>query len=367
MAGAKRPDAWIIIITMCILAIGIVMVYSASYATAGETINDTYFFVKRQLLWALVGLVGMYVMSRIDYHIWRLWALPGYLLAIALLGLVLVVGGDVMGAQRWIHVGPLSMQPSEFVKLALINFLAAYLASRRADIERFINGFALPLGLILLAVALIMLEPDLGTSVAIIGIAVMMLYAAGTRIRHLVMLAVAAVPAVYALIRLAPYRMRRFTAFINPWSDPLDSGWNIIQSLLAIGSGGLFGLGLGASRQKYHYLPEQYTDFIFAILAEELGLIGAATLMLLFLVLAWRGYRAALRAPDLFGCLFAVGITTMIALQAFLNIAVVCSIVPATGITLPLVSAGGSSLSITLAGLGVLLNISAAGVSRKEG
>lgn len=366
MAGAKRPDAALFIATIIILTIGLVMVFSASYSTAGQDVNDSLYFIKRQMIWALIGLCLMYVAVRVDYHFWRQFALPGVLAALGLLGLVLVVGNEALGARRWIAVGPVSIQPSELAKLAIINFIAAYVVGRRHLIDRFWLGFAVPIGVAVLAVGLIMLEPDLGTSLAIIGVATLMMFAAGSHMKHILALAASAIPAVVLLILIEPYRMKRLLAFANPWEDPLGTGWNIIQSLYAVGSGGLFGLGLGASRQKFHYLPEQHTDFIFAILSEELGLVGGLVIIALFLVLAWRGYRAALKAPDLYGTMLAVGITTMVVLQAAMNIAVVTSMIPATGITLPLISAGGSSLSITLAGLGVLMNISAAGAVGRE-
>ncbi len=366
MAGARRPDVVLILVTATILLVGLVMVFSASYATAGEDLHDTYYFIKNQLRWAVIGLVVMYIAMRVDYHTWRSLALPGYALALVLLGLVLVIGNEAYGGQRWFRLGPVSVQPSELAKLAIINFIAAYVAGRRAEIGRLWHGFLLPLSAAIIAVGLIMLEPDLGTSLAIIGVSMLMFFSAGARLGHLTALVLAAVPATVLLIILEPYRMRRLMIFPNPWQDAKGAGWNIIQSLYAIGSGGLFGLGLGASRQKFHYLPEQQTDFIFAIIAEELGLVGAAALVALFLVLAWRGYRAALKAPDLYGCMLATGLTTMIVLQAAMNMAVVTSLIPTTGIPLPLVSFGGTSLLVTLAGIGVLLNISAVGVPAKE-
>jgi len=322
----KRPDALIFAVTMAILAIGIVMVFSASYTTANLERGDAFYFIKRQIAWAAIGLCFMLFAMRMDYRFWRPLAWPGFLLSLVLLAAVLMVGDEAMGAQRRLVFGPIGVQPSEIAKLAMVNFLAAYLTAKRHEIGKFTTGFLFPLATVLLITLLVILEPDLGTSIAIMGIAMLMFFAAGTPMRYLLLLASGAIPAVLVLIKVAPYRLRRLTAFINPWQDPLDSGWNIIQSLLAVGSGGLFGLGLGESRQKFHYLPEQHTDFIFAVLAEELGFIGGFFLILLFLTLAWRGYRAALRAPDLYGCLLASGITTMIVLQAALNIAVVIAL-----------------------------------------
>jgi cell division protein FtsW len=214
---------------------------------------------------------------------------------------------------------------------------------------------------------LILAERDFGTSVALGLNAVVMLFAAGAQLWHLGLIALVAVPGLFLLIYLEPYRMRRITSFLNPWADPLGAGWNIIQSLYAIGSGGLFGLGLGAGRQKFAYLPEQHTDFIYAVLGEEMGFLGTATVALLFFVFAWRGYRTALRAPDLYGAMLAVGLTSMIVLQAFINMGVVTGSMPVTGITLPFISAGGSSLLVTLAAIGVLLNVSRAAEEGRPG
>lgn len=357
----RQPDYLLFMTTLALLVVGIIMVFSSSYTTAKLDTGDMYHFIKRQVLWALVGLTFMVVAARIDYRTWRRLGLMGYVISIALLGLVLLVGNEVLGARRWINLGPISVQPSELAKVACINFLAAYMADRRKNLGKFTQGFLFPMGAVALAFGLIMLEPDLGTGVAFMGTAVCMLFASGVRIAYLASIVAMGIPGLALLIIMEPYRMRRLTAFINPWADPQDSGWNIIQSLLAIGSGGLFGLGLGESRQKFSYLPEQHTDFIFAILSEELGFLGSATVVLLFVILAWRGYRAALKAPDFYGSMLATGLTTLIVLQAAVNIGVVTASLPATGITLPLISSGGSSLSVTLASLGVLLNISSAG------
>lgn len=360
-ARGRRPDYVMLAATLALLVIGIIMVFSSSYATAGATTGDPFFFIKRQIIWAVVGLFALTATMRMDYRVWRRLAIPGYLVCVGLLGLVLLVGNEVSGARRWIDLGFVRLQPSELAKLAVINLLAAYAATFRSEIKKFWKGMALPLGAAVLAFGLIMLEPDFGTGFALMLASVSVLYLAGVRPLYLVAACISAVPAAWLLVVTEPYRVRRIMTFLDPWSDPRDSGWNIIQSLLAIGSGGLFGLGLGESRQKFSYLPEQHTDFIFAILAEELGLLGSATVLLLFLALAWRGCRAALQAPDLYGCILAAGLTTMIVLQAFINVGVVSGSLPATGITLPLISSGGSSLVVTLAAIGILLNISAAG------
>lgn len=361
MASERRSDYALLAVTLALLVIGIIMVFSSSYSTAKKETGDMYYFLKRQIMWAILGLLVLAVTARVDYRFWRQWAIPGYVLAAVLLGLVLVVGDETLGARRWIGLGFVTLQPSELAKLAVVNLLAAYIATYRASMRTFLHGIVIPFAPVVVVFGLIMLEPDLGTGVALLGTAALMLFGSGARLEYLLLLGLSAIPPAVWLIKREPYRMRRITAFIDPWADRDDSGWSIIQSLLAIGSGGLFGLGLGESRQKFSYLPEQQTDFIFAVLAEELGFVGSALVLLLFLAIAWRGYRAALKAPDMYGCALATGLTTMITLQAALNIAVVSALLPTTGITLPLISAGGSSLVATLAGIGVLLNISAAG------
>lgn len=356
----RQPDLILFGATLALLVIGIVTVFSASYTTGLREVGDPYYYVKRQLLWAVLGVVAMVVMTRIDYRHLRRWALPGLVVAILLLGLVLVIGSEAGGGRRWIRFGPLGFQPSEFAKLALVNFLAAFIAAQGGKIRRFFSGFLFPMSVVGLIFLLVLAEKDFGTSVAIGLNAVVMLFSAGANMGHLALIGLAALPGLVLLIYLEPYRMRRLTSFANPWADPLGAGWNIIQSLYAIGSGGLFGLGLGAGRQKFAYLPEQHTDFIYAVLSEELGFIGSATVVALFFVFAWRGYRVALNTPDLYGSMLAVGLTSMVVLQALMNIGVVTGSMPVTGITLPLISSGGSSLSVTLAAIGVLLSVSRA-------
>ena len=328
--------------------------------TARREHGRCLYFLKRQVMWAAIGLVVLAVTARIDYDYGAVW--PSRLFGRhSSLVLVLVIGDEALGARRWISLGFVSIQPSELAKLAVVNLLAAYVAVFRTEIRSLVYGIVIPFLPVAVAFVLILMEPDLGTGLALLGTAGLMLFGAGARMDYLFLLALSGIPPAIWLIKREPYRMRRITAFLNPWADKSDSGWSIIQSLLAIGSGGLFGLGLGESRQKFSYLPEQHTDFIFAILAEELGFLGSMLVLLLFVTLAWRGYRAALKAPDVYGCTLAAGLTTMIILQAALNIAVVTALLPTTGITLPLISSGGSSLVATLAGIGVVLNVSAAG------
>ncbi|MGJ7922490.1 stage V sporulation protein E [Neobacillus sp. LXY-4] len=354
------PDLLLMIITFTLLAVGLIMVYSASAVWADYKFNDSFFFAKRQLLFAGVGILAMFFIMNIDYWTWRTWAKVLIIICFVLLVLVLIPGiGNVRnGSRSWIGVGAFSIQPSEFMKLAMIAFLAKFLSERQKLITSFRLGLVPSLALVFTAFAMIMLQPDLGTGTVMVGTCVVMIFIAGARVSHFVGLGMIGVAGFVGLIISAPYRMKRITSFLDPWQDPLGSGFQIIQSLYAIGPGGLFGLGLGQSRQKFFYLPEPQTDFIFAILAEELGFIGGSFVLLLFALLLWRGIRIALGAPDLYGSFLAVGIIAMIAIQVMINIGVVTGLMPVTGITLPFLSYGGSSLTLMLMAIGVLLNIS---------
>lgn len=353
----SAPDFVIIFATLFLLGIGIVMVYSAS-AIVAQKFNDPYFFAKRQLIFAILGITSMYIMMNIDYWVWKKWAKPGFFLSLGLLVLVLVIGIEVNGSKSWLGIGAFGIQPGEFAKLGVVAFLAKWLSDNQKQIVQFRKGLAPALGIPLACFALIMLQPDLGTGTVLMGTAIVMIFAAGARISHFVGLGMIGVAGFIGLVISAPYRIKRITSFIDPWTDPLGAGYQIIQSLYAIGPGGLLGLGLGQSRQKHLYLPEPYNDFIFSIIAEELGFIGGTLVLLLFLLLLWRGMRTAITAPDLFGSLLALGIIGMIAIQVIINIGVVTGMFPVTGITLPFLSYGGSSLTLILTGVGVLLNIS---------
>lgn len=336
------------------------MVYSASQVTAYEKLDDTFYYLKKQLVWALIGIFAMVSVMKIDYWKYKKLAVPFLIIAFILLIIVILpgVGKSVKGAQRWLGVGPLTVQPSEVIKLSLVLFMA-YGLSRYRDRLRYFTGGVLPFLVVLgLACGLILMQPDLGTAVSAAGTVYIMLFAAGARGKHLFYLALAGLAAVGLAIALEPYRMTRFLAFLNPWKDPRGTGFHIIQSLYALGSGGLFGSGLGQSHQKFFYLPEQHTDFIFAVLGEELGFLGGALVITLFLLFVWRGFKIALSTQDSFASLLAVGVTSMIALQVIINIGVVTGSLPITGIPLPLISFGGSSLVFTLTGVGILLNIS---------
>ncbi|WP_243386735.1 stage V sporulation protein E [Bacillus kexueae] len=356
----STPDFILLIITISLLSIGLIMVYSASAVWATYKFDDSFFFAKRQLLFAGLGIVAMFFIMNVDYWTWRTWSKVLLIICFILLVAVLVPGVGMVrnGSRSWIGVGAFSIQPSEFMKLAMIAFLAKYLSENQKKITSLKKGLVPTLSLVFLAFGMIMLQPDLGTGTVMVGTCIVMIFIAGARISHFVGLGIIGLIGFAGLVVSAPYRIKRITSFLDPWEDPLGSGFQIIQSLYAIGPGGLFGLGLGQSRQKFFYLPEPQTDFIFAILAEELGFIGGTLILLLFSLLLWRGVRIALGAPDLYGSFLAVGIIAMIAIQVMINIGVVTGLMPVTGITLPFLSYGGSSLTLMLMAIGVLLNIS---------
>lgn len=361
------PDFILLITTLLLLIFGIVMVYSASeyvsrYATKTDANPDgyNYYYARRQLMWAILGIAVMLAMMNFDYwHLARL-AKPGYLLTIILLVLVLIpgIGEERFGAKRWLGVGKkMTIQPSEIGKLSVAIFLSRWLAGRGDQIKSFVKGLLPPLVYACIICGLVVMQPDLGTAILIFGIAGVLIFVAGAQWKHIAILLVVAAIGVTGLILSSDYRSHRFS-FINPWQDPAGDGFQLIQSYYALGPGGLFGRGLAQSLQKQFYLPFPHTDFILAIIGEELGFLGTSLVVVLFAVLVWRGYRIGINAPDPFGCLLAVGMTAMVGLQAIVNVAVVTGSIPTTGIPLPLISAGGSSLVFTLAAIGILLNVS---------
>ncbi|MFY9631226.1 MAG: putative lipid II flippase FtsW [Candidatus Cybelea sp.] len=352
-------DVWLFTSVAALVAIGLVMVFSASSATAYAEHGDIAYYLKRQLIWLAVGLAGAYVCYRLDYQ--RLRAAAPYLLVAAIAGLLLVfvphIGVGVNGGRRWLGTAGLSLQPSEFAKLALVIFLAAVLSVRGERITSLSRGL-FPLCVpIAIVTVLVLKEPDMGTASLLFFTAFTMLFAAGARLVHLTAIALATVPFAALTVLASPYRRARIFAFVDPWRDPLNTGFHIVQSLLALGSGGIFGVGLGASRAKFFYLPEQYTDFIFSVLGEELGLIGTLVVIALFLTLAYRAVKIALAAPDRFGFFLAIGCGAMIAIQAFVNIGVVSSSWPVTGVPLPFISFGGSSLVVNLLAVALIANV----------
>jgi len=357
----KSPDLWLFIVVILLIAVGLCMVFSSSYIMAYKWYGDSYYFLKRQLIYVIIGLIAFFFAMFIDYHHYKRFTLPILILSIALLLTVYVpgIGRVAGGASRWIKIGFFSFQPSEIAKFALILYMAESLTRKQAkDIETFIRG-VLPTLIIMLAMFLLILnEPDFSTSLIILGISFIMLFIGGTRVIQLYALIVAAIPLGILILSREEYRKVRLLSFLDPWKDPLDSGFHIIQSLLALGSGGIFGIGLAESKQKYFYLPDQHTDFIFSIIGEELGFIGTVVIIILFTILLWRGFRIALDTSDQFGTLLAAGITSMIVFQSIINIGVVTKMIPTTGITLPFISYGGSSLIVNMFCAGILLNIS---------
>ncbi|GAA0412129.1 stage V sporulation protein E [Paenibacillus motobuensis] len=356
----KAPDFWLLASILSLLTIGIVMVYSAGSVLGFHDYGDSFYFVKRQALFAVLGLVAMFFTMNFDYRLLKRYAKIGLIVCFALLVIVLIPGIGVVrgGARSWLGISSFGIQPSEFMKLGMILFLSYWLSKEDYRITHFTRGLLPPLGIIGLAFGMIMLQPDLGTGTVMLGASMLIVFTAGARIKHLAGLAAVGAIGFVGLILAAPYRLARITAFLDPWSDPLGAGYQIIQSLYAIGPGGLAGLGLGMSRQKYSYVPEPQTDFIFSILAEELGFIGGLLVLMLFLILIWRGMRVAMTIDDTFGSLLAVGIVGMVGVQVVINIGVVIGLMPVTGITLPLISYGGSSLTLMLTALGILLNLS---------
>ncbi len=336
------------------------MVYSSSAVKAHLEFDDPYHYLKLQVVWAALGIATMLVAMSFDYTLLYKWAKPMLYAALVLLVVVKIpgVGREINGAVRWIGLGPLSLQPSEIIKIAMVVFLARFLSHNPEQVKSFTKGLLPPLGLLGLVAVLIMLQPDLGTTLAIAGVTFIMLIAAGARWGHIAVLGSAGIGLVVLAIAAAPYRMKRILAFLDPWADPSGKGYQTIHALLALGSGGFLGMGFGQSRQKFLYLPESHTDFIYAIIGEELGILGAGIVVILFFLFAWRGFKTALSAPDPFAGFLAVGITAMVALQAGLNIGVVTGLLPVTGITLPFISYGGSSLLFTMGSVGILLNVS---------
>ena len=359
MAKRVSVDRWLFTVTLLLIFIGLVMVFSASAVMAKERYGSGYFFLLRQMGWAIAGILAMMLAMKIDYRRYKHPAVVFSLLGVTTLLLISVFFLDrAHHTHRWIHLGRLSFQPSEMAKPALILFLAFFLESRTKSMKDWRNTVLPAVVPTLVFIALIVFQPDLGTAIACAAITGCILFVAGLDLRYLGYAFLASLLPLYFLIFHVAYRRDRILAFLDPYSDPQGRGFHIIQSLIAVSTGGITGVGLMEGKQKLFYLPEPHTDFIFAVTAEELGLVGALVIVLLFAIFLWRGVRTALRTQDMFGRFLAVGITSMIVVQAFINISVVLGLMPTKGIPLPLVSYGGSSLLVTLACIGVLLNIS---------
>lgn len=363
MNTAKQHyDKILFIAIMALLLVSVVMVYSSSSVVALTNYNDPGFFMKRQILWVIIGLVFMTITMHTDHHtLSRQRAALGFMLISLLLvtaTLLPAIGREINGARRWLRFGGMTFQPSELAKFALIVYLSYYLSKKGERIRDFVYGLLPACVITGLFIGASALQPDFGTAMMMAGVMVGMIFAAGASVLHLGSLALAFLPVVYYAVTGSAYRSRRIFAFLNPWADPSGSGHQIIQSYLAFGSGGVFGRGLGEGRQKLLFLPERHSDFIYAVIGEELGLIGALVIIVLFGIILWRGIRISLTAGERFSSLLALGITLLICFQGFINMSVVTGLLPTKGTVLPFVSYGGSSLIMMLAAAGVLLNIS---------
>lgn len=355
-----QPDFFILFLTFLLVGIGLVMVYSSSQVFGFMEHNDSSHFFKKQIKNTVIAIFALLITMNLKYTIYKKLA-PLILVGLFLMmSLVFVpgLGVEAKGAQRWLNLGIGTLQPSEFVKIGLVIYLASIYSKKQEYISDFKRGLVPPLVIVAIFFSLILLQRDLGTGMVVIFFTLVMVFCSGAQFKHI--FALGALSAVIGSIFIftQSYRLERLTSFLNPWDDPLDTGYQLIQSLIAIGNGGMFGNGFGNSIQKYMYLPEAHTDFIFAITAEELGLLGIGFILLCYVILILRGIRSAIRCPDPFGTLLGIGITAMIGIQSLINIAVASGRLPVTGISLPFLSYGGSSLLLTLFSVGILLNIS---------
>jgi cell division protein FtsW len=348
---------------MLLVSIGVVMVYSASSYYSAFKLNDPEFYLKKQLLWAFIGFVSMIIATKIDYHIIKKYTGIIMIITIGLL-LVVLAFPAINGAKRWIPLGFAGIQPSEIAKYAIVFYMAKSLDLKGEKVKEFFNG-VLPYLLISgFYAGLILIEPNLSIASVIMIVTVIILFAVGARFLHIVAIGSTLVAAVGVLTITAPYRLKRLMSFTNPWEDSQGNGYQLVQSLLALGSGGVTGSGIGQSRQKCLYIPEPHTDFIFSVIGEELGLIGCAFIILLFIIFIWRGIKTSVTAKDMYGTILAIGITSVIAIQAIINVAVVTGSMPVTGVPLPFISYGGSALVFNMFAVGILLNVSRQSVNK---
>ncbi len=355
-----EPGNVIMYLVTTLLVIGIITIYSTSsakVASGAHSINTTFL---RHVMWVTIALIGMLIMRKTDYH--HLQKYSTAIFIVALVGLVVVliptIGANINGARRWIRIGIIGYQPSEFAKLAMIIFMSGYIAKHREKMSTFVKGFVVPIILIGIVSLLILKGPDFGTAMFVSMISFILIMAGGTRIVYVIFTMIASIPHIYQIMHNIPaYRLKRLLAFVDPWQDPMGFGYQIIQSWIALGSGGVAGLGMGESRQKLFFLPMSDNDFIFSIIGEEFGLIGTTSIVIMFALLTWQGIRVCKATPDLFGFFLSLGITVLLALQAAVNIAVVTGSIPTTGLPLPFISTGGSSILLSMLGIGILLNI----------
>lgn len=357
----KSPDKILLMIILALIVFGLVMIASAGIAYSRTRFGDSYFFFKHQLFYGILpGLLILFIVQKINYNFWKKISFPLFILSIIFLIMVFLpgFGSRIYGASRWLQLGSFSFQPSEMLKLSIILYLAAWLENRLERVRDFYEGLVPFLAIIGFVSFLLVKQPDMGTLGVIILIAMSIFFISGARIFHMAAIAVAGFLSLIALIKFESYRMDRLTVFLHPEVDPRGIGYQINQALLAIGSGGIFGLGLGNSLQKFNYLPEPVGDSIFAIIGEELGMVGAVFLVVLFIFLVVRGLKIAKNAPDRFSKITATGIVSWVFFQSFINISAICGLIPLTGIPLPFISYGGTSIVFLMVGMGILLNIS---------
>jgi cell division protein FtsW len=368
MKKERKLDPILLFTIMILVGLGIVMVYSASFVIAGQRIGDPYHFLKKQAIAAILGMGLMFGVARFDYHRWQLLSIPLLVLSAILLGVLIFPGmrHDVGGSSRWFRLWFLSFQPSELAKLALVMYLARVFSRQEDKIKQFGGGFLPPMIVLGIFFALVLRQPDFGTGMLFVMLVFILLFAAGARLLYLGGAILATLPALLFVATRAEYRVERILSFLNPWKDPGNAGFQIIQSFLAFGHGKLWGVGLGEGRQKLFYLPEIHTDFIFSVIGEELGLIGVTILLAMFALLMIRGAQISFRARDLFGTVLAFGITLLLSLQTLLNMGVVLGLLPTKGSTLPFISYGGTSLIVNLMAVGILQNVFSQGIQETD-
>ena len=355
-----EPANVIMYLVTTLLVIGIITIYSTSSARTTEGAGSMNIIFLKHVAWVIIAITGMLIMMKTDYHYLQRYSMVIFIVALAGLAVVLIpeIGAKINGSRRWIRVGVFGYQPSEFAKLAIIIFMSGYIVKNREKMATFAKGFVVPIILIGVVSLLILKEPDFGTAIFVTVVSFILLMAGGTRIIYVIFTLIASIPHIYQILNKIPtYQHNRLLAFLDPWKDPMGIGYQIIQSWIALGSGGIAGLGLGESRQKLFFLPMSDNDFIFSIIGEEFGFIGTTCIIIMFALFAWQGMRICKAAPDAFGFFLALGITASIALQAAINVAVVTGSIPTKGLPLPFISTGGSSILLSLLGVGILLNI----------
>lgn len=361
---ASRPmDRTVLIVTYLLTLIGLIIMFSASGVMAEARYGDSTFFLKRQSLWLLTGLVALHWVAQRDYSVWKTLTPYGLFLTFLLLVLVLLpfMGTQVNGARRWFRLAGFSIQPGEIAKLAIVLYLASFLVRKEQDLVTFTRGVLAPMAVVGVFAGLLLLEPDMGTAVVLTLLLFGLLFLGGARLPHLLLLGLVLLALAYMLIMQSDYRRRRLLNFLDPWKDSADTGFQLTQSFVALGNGGWFGVGLGEGRQKLFFLPEAHTDFVLALVGEELGFLGTGLLIVLFAILIVKGFKIAGQAPDAFGRHLACGVTLLVGIQVLINMSVVSGLLPTKGLTLPFVSYGGSSLIVSLVAMGILLSISRAG------